>query len=206
MRQKSWINKKIYVAGHSGMVGSALVRKLRALGARRVVFRSSELLDLRYQLATHGFFRAEKPEIVLFAAARVGGIHANDTNPAQFMYDNLAMATNAIHSAYSFGTERFIFLGSTCIYPRLAPQPLAEESLLTGPLESTNEAYALAKIAGVKLCEFYRRQYGVLFHSAMPTNLYGPGDNYHPENSHVLPALIRRIHEAKVEGSDSVAI
>ena len=144
--------------------------------------------------------------MVVFAAARVGGIHANSTYPAEFIYQNLAMATNAIHAAWQHGTQRFLFLGSTCIYPRMAPQPIPEDALLASPLEPTNEAYSVAKIAGLKLCEFYRRQYGVLFHSAMPTNLYGPGDNYHPENSHVLPALIRRIHEAKTSGAESVTI
>jgi GDP-L-fucose synthase len=198
-------NRRIYVAGHGGMVGSALVRGLAPLEAQ-LLKRSSDELDLRNQKATTEFFRSERPEIVLFAAARVGGIQANSSQPADFLYDNLAMATNAIQAAYEWGTSRFVFLGSTCIYPRLAPQPMSESSLLTGELEPTNEGYALAKIAGLKLCQFYRRQYGVQFHSLMPTNLYGPGDNYHPEHSHVLPALVRRFHEAKEAGRDSVTI
>jgi GDP-L-fucose synthase len=154
----------------------------------------------------NAWFQKHRPEAVVFAAAKVGGIHANNTYPAEFLYENLIMASNAIHAAWQNQTERFLFLGSTCIYPRMAPQPIAEGSLLTSELEPTNEAYAIAKIAGLKLCQFYRRQYGVLFHSAMPTNLYGPGDNYHPENSHVLPALIRRFHEAKVANADVVRI
>ena len=188
------------------MVGSALVRKLEGLGCRQIVVRSSNELDLKDQAATHEFFRLEKPEVVLFAAAKVGGIHANDTYPAEFMYDNLAMAANAIEGARQSGVERFLFLGSTCIYPRMAPQPIPEDSLLASPLEPTNEAYALAKIAGLKLCQYYRRQYGLLYHSAMPTNLYGPGDNYHPENSHVLPGLLRRFHEACQGGQEEVTI
>lgn len=188
------------------MVGSALVRHLKQLGHTRLLTPSREQLDLLDQAAVSDYFATEKPDVVLFAAARVGGIHANNTYPADFIYQNLTMATNAIHAAWKAGVCRFVFLGSTCIYPRLAPQPIAENSLLTSELEPTNEAYAIAKIAGVKLCEFYRRQHGVLFHSAMPTNLYGPGDNYHPENSHVLPALIRRFHEAKEQGSPSVTI
>lgn len=199
-------DKKIYVAGHRGMVGSAVVRKLQGSGADRLVLRSSRELDLRDQRATEEFFAQEKPEVVVFAAARVGGIHANMTYPADFIYDNLAMAVNAVHAAYKNDCQRFLFLGSTCIYPREAPQPMPEDCLLTSPLESTNEAYAIAKIAGLKLCQYYRQQHGVMFHSAMPTNLYGPGDNYHPENSHVLPALIRRFHEAAVEGQDEVTI
>ncbi len=163
-------------------------------------------LDLTDQSAVDTFFQTEKPDAVVFAAARVGGIHANSTYPAEFIYDNLAMTTNAVHAAWQSGVTRFLFLGSTCIYPRMAPQPISEDSLLTSPLEPTNEAYAIAKIAGLKLCQFYRQQYGVLFHSAMPTNLYGPGDNYHPDNSHVLPALIRRFHEATEQNADSVVI
>ncbi|MCR9202430.1 MAG: GDP-L-fucose synthase, partial [Planctomycetaceae bacterium] len=200
------MNQKILVAGHRGMVGSALVRHLRQLGYTQFLTPSREQLDLLDQAAVRDYFASEQPEVVLFAAARVGGIHANNTYPADFIYQNLTMATNAIHAAWTAGVSRFVFLGSTCIYPRMAPQPIAEDSLLTSELEPTNEAYAIAKIAGVKLCEFYRRQHGVLFHSAMPTNLYGPGDNYHPENSHVLPALIRRFHEAKEQGSPSVTI
>ena len=196
----------IYVSGHRGMVGSAVVRRLTEIGYHNILVRSRAELDLTNQQDVCTFFAVHRPDAVIFAAARVGGIHANSSYPAEFLRDNLAMATNAIHAAWKSGTQRFLFLGSTCIYPRLAPQPIAETSLLTSPLEPTNEAYALAKIAGVKLCEFYRRQYGVTFHSAMPTNLYGPGDNYHPENSHVLPAMIRRFHEAKVNGATEVAI
>jgi GDP-L-fucose synthase len=199
-------DSKVYVAGHRGMVGSAVVRRLKDLGCNDLVVRTSGELDLTSQVSVNKFFAEERPDVVVFAAARVGGIHANSTYPAEFIYQNLAMATNAIHAAWQHGTQRFLFLGSTCIYPRMAPQPIPEDALLASPLEPTNEAYSVAKIAGLKLCEFYRRQYGVLFHSAMPTNLYGPGDNYHPENSHVLPALIRRIHEAKTSGAESVTI
>jgi len=163
-------------------------------------------LDLKNQSAVFSFFETHRPEIVIFAAAKVGGIHANNTYPAEFLADNLFMATNVIEAAYRTGTERLLFLGSTCIYPRLAPQPMPEDCLLSSPLEKTNEAYAIAKIAGLKMCQYYRQQYGVLFHSAMPTNLYGPGDNYHPQNSHVLPALLRRFHEAKLSGAPSVTI
>ncbi len=197
---------KIFVAGHRGMVGQAIVRGLRQLGAQQLLVRERGELDLLRQTEVERFFELERPEVVLFAAARVGGIYANDTYPADFIYENLQMAANAIHAAFRFGTQRFLFLGSTCIYPRNAPQPMSEECLLSGPLEPTNEAYALAKIAGLKLCQSYRRQHGVLFHSAMPTNLYGPGDNYHPENSHVLPALLRRFHEARLGGAKQVAI
>jgi GDP-L-fucose synthase len=198
--------KKIYVAGHRGMVGAAVTRKLQALGADKLLLKSLEELDLCNQAATQALFAAERPEVVVFCAARVGGIYANMTYPADFIYDNLAMATNAVHAAYMHGCQRFLFLGSTCIYPGEAPQPMPESCLLTSPLEKTNEAYAIAKIAGLKLCEFYRRQHGVLFHSAMPTNMYGPGDNYHPDNSHVMPALIRRFHEAKEAGLEEVVI
>ena len=201
-----FLNSKIYVAGHKGMVGSAVMRKLCALGCNDLVSRDRSELDLCHQSSVNEFFESERPGIVVFAAAKVGGIFANKEYPADFIFSNLAMATNAIDAAYRFGTRRFIFLGSTCIYPRMAPQPMPEDCLLTGPLESTNEAYAIAKIAGLKLCQHYRNQFGVVFHSAMPTNLYGPGDNYHPENSHVLPALIRRFHEAKVSGAESVTI
>jgi GDP-L-fucose synthase len=197
--------RQVFVAGHQGMVGSALLRALAPLGAVAVT-RGSQELDLRNQMATAEFFRAERPEIVLFAAARVGGIQANVGAPAEFLYDNLAMTTNAIQAAYECGTERFVFVGSMCVYPRLAPQPIAESALLTGPLEPTNEGYALAKITGLKLCQYYRQQYGVLFHSLMPTNLYGPGDSYQPERAHVLPALLRRFHDAMVEGQPSVVI
>lgn len=199
-------DSKIYVAGHRGMVGSAVIRALQPRGISNLVTRTRAELDLTDQAAVEEFFQSERPDVVIFAAARVGGIHANNTYPAEFAYENLAMSTNAIHAAYRSGVKRFLFLGSTCIYPRDCPQPIREEYLLTGPLEPTNEAYALAKIAGLKLCQYYRRQYGVLFHSAMPTNLYGPGDNYHPQNSHVLPALIRRFHEAVVDCKDSVTI
>ncbi|MCL4109665.1 UNVERIFIED_CONTAM: hypothetical protein GTU68_055026 [Idotea baltica] len=188
------------------MVGSAVCRKLRQQQGNNVLTANRADLDLCNQAEVDRFFESHKPSTVVFAAAKVGGIHANSTYPAEFIYQNLAMATHAIHAAWEYGVERFLFLGSTCIYPRMAPQPISEDSLLTSQLEPTNEAYALAKIAGVKLCQFYRQQYGCLFHSAMPTNLYGPGDNYHPENSHVLPALIRRFHEAKINQADNVTI
>jgi len=197
---------KIYVAGHRGMVGAAVVRALQGEGYSNIITRTRSELDLTSQAAVRDFYRAEKPDVVVIAAARVGGIHANSTYPAEFMFENLAIAQNTIDEAYRAGVGRLLFLGSTCIYPKLAEQPIQEESLLTGPLEPTNEAYAIAKIAGLKLCEFYRRQYGVTYHSAMPTNLYGPGDNYHPQNSHVLPALIRRFHEAKENSAPEVAI
>ena len=197
---------RIYVAGHRGMVGSALVRALQARGCTNLVLRARQELDLCDAAAVRSFFTQEKPEIVVVAAARVGGIHANATYPAEFIHENLASAHNIIHEAYRHGAKRLLFLGSSCIYPREAPQPMKEECLLSGPLEPTNEAYAIAKIAGLKLCQFYRQQYGVLFHSAMPTNLYGPGDNYHPENSHVLPALLRRFHEAKISEAPSVTL
>lgn len=198
--------QKVYVAGHRGMVGSAVVRKLQSIDCDQLIVATRSELDLCRQAAVEEFFEKQRPDVVIFAAAKVGGIYANNTYPAQFIYDNLVMATNAIEAARQAGTQRFLFLGSTCIYPRMAPQPMPESCLLTDSLESTNEAYAIAKIAGLKMCEFYRKQYGVMFHSAMPTNLYGPGDNYHPENSHVLPALIRRFHEAKESGADSVTI
>lgn len=188
------------------MVGGAVVRRLQQDGFQNLLLRSRSELDLINQSAVNKFFEAQQPDVVVFAAARVGGIHANNTYPAEFIYDNLMMATNAIQAAHQHGTQRFLFLGSTCIYPRMSPQPIAETSLLTSELEPTNEAYAIAKIAGLKLCQYYRQQYGDLFHSAMPTNLYGPGDNYHPDNSHVLPALIRRFHEAKQANADSVTI
>jgi GDP-L-fucose synthase len=200
------IDKKIFVAGHRGMVGGAVVRRLQALGVAQIVTADRRAVDLRRQTDVEAFFAAQRPDWVVFAAAKVGGIHANHTYPAQFIYDNLAMATHCIEAAYRAGVQRFLFLGSTCIYPRMAPQPIQESALLTSPLEETNEAYALAKIAGLKLCQFYRQQYGVLFHSAMPTNLYGPGDNYHPQDSHVLPALIRRFHEAKVQNLPQVTV
>ena len=202
----SLANETIYVAGHRGMVGAAVVRKLKAIGVDNPLVRSHSELELRDQAATKEFFSSARPSIVVFAAARVGGIHANSAYPADFIYDNLCMAANSIHAAYESGCERFLFLGSTCIYPREAPQPMLESSLLTSPLEKTNEAYAIAKIAGLKMCQYYRQQYRVLFHSAMPTNLYGPGDNYHPDNSHVMAALIRRFHKAKSDGLEEVSI
>lgn len=197
---------KIYVAGHRGMVGSALVRCLERHGYARVIGRGREELDLVRQSEVEAFFAAERPDVVIFAAARVGGIHANNTYPSEFLYDNLLAELNALKAAFEQGTRRFLFLGSSCIYPREAPQPMVESCLLSSPLEQTNEAYALAKISGLKYAAYLRRQYGVLFHSAMPTNLYGPGDSYHPENSHVLPALIRRFHEARLAGQEAVTI
>lgn len=196
----------IYVAGHRGMVGSALVRALQAQGCTRLLLRTHKELDLLDQAAVDAFFAKEKPGVAIIAAARVGGIHANNAYPAQFIHENLAIALNTVHAAYRHGVKRLLFLGSSCIYPKHAPQPMPEDCLLTGPLEPTNEAYAIAKIAGLKLCQFYRREHGVLFHSAMPTNLYGPGDYYHPTNSHVLPALLRRFHEAKLAGLPEVTL
>lgn len=195
---------RIYVAGHRGMVGGALCRALQ--GNAEVITANRAELDLTDRKSVDRFFASEKPDAVIFAAAKVGGIVANNTYPVQFLAENAMMAINAISSAYEHSVKRFLFLGSTCIYPRDCTQPMREESLLSGPLEQTNEAYAIAKIAGLKLCHYYRRQYGVEYTSAMPTNLYGPGDNYHPENSHVLPALIRRFHEATVDGAESVTI
>ncbi len=200
------LNSKIYVAGHRGLVGSALVRILEAKGYGRLLTRTHAELDLADQAATAAFFEQEQPDYVFLAAARVGGIHANNAYPAEFIRDNLAIQTNVIHAAWKNKVSRLLFLGSSCIYPKLAPQPMKEEYLLTGPLEPTNEPYAIAKIAGIKLCESYNRQYGTDFRSVMPCNLYGPGDNYHPENSHVIPALIRRIHDAKVAGEKTVTI
>ena len=200
------LSSKIYIAGHNGMVGGAVVRHLLSLGYENIITRERSELDLTNQAETRSFFADSKPDIVIMAAAKVGGIHANNTYPATFLYENLAVATNTIDSAFRAGTERFLFLGSSCIYPKLAPQPLRETSLLTSELEPTNEPYAIANIAGLKLCEYYRKQYDVLFHSLMPTNLYGRGDNYHPENSHLLPALIRRFHEAKLANKESVTI
>lgn len=188
------------------MVGGALVRALQARGHRQILTAGRSELDLVNQSSVEAWFARHRPEVVVVAAAKVGGIHANHTYPADFIYENLMIAANCIHAAYRSGTRRLLFLGSSCIYPRLAPQPLQEESLLTGPLEVTNEAYAVAKIAGLKLCQHYRKQYGVLFHSAMPTNLYGPGDNYHPENSHVIPALLRRFHEARANRLPEVVV
>ena len=186
--------------------GGAVVRALKSAGYDSILTRTRSELNLLDQSAVQAFFEAERPDVAVIAAARVGGIHANNTYPAEFMYENLAIAQNTIHAAYQAGVKRLLFLGSTCIYPKLAEQPIREESLLTAALEPTNEAYAIAKIAGLKMCEFYRRQYGVCYHSAMPTNLYGQGDNYHPQNSHVLPALIRRFHEAKLNEAPEVAI
>lgn len=203
---------KIYVAGHRGMVGSAIVRQLLAQGhpAERIVTRTHAELDLTNQAAVNQFFAAEQPEQVYLAAAKVGGIHANNTYPAEFIYQNLMMQANVIDAAFRNGVKKLLFLGSSCIYPKLAEQPMREDALLTGTLEPTNEPYAIAKIAGIKLCESYNRQYGqshgVDYRSVMPTNLYGPGDNYHPENSHVIPALIRRFHEAKVSQAPIVTI
>jgi len=201
---------KIYVAGHRGMVGSAIVRTLKSHGLNNIVTRTHAELDLCQQAAVATFFAEERPGQVYLAAAKVGGIHANNTYPAEFIYENLMMQSNVIHQAFLSGVKRLLFLGSSCIYPRLAPQPMAEDALLSGHLEPTNEPYAIAKIAGIKLCESYNRQYGkshgIDFRSVMPTNLYGPGDNYHPENSHVIPALIRRFHEAKVKDLTEVAI
>jgi GDP-L-fucose synthase len=204
--------QKIYVAGHRGMVGSAIVRQLLAQGVapNQIVTRTHAELDLTNQLAVQQFFAQEKPTQVYLAAAKVGGIHANNTYPADFIYQNLMMQANVIEAAFQNGVQKLLFLGSSCIYPRLAAQPMREDALLTGTLEPTNEPYAIAKIAGIKLCESYNRQYGashgVDYRSVMPTNLYGPGDNYHPENSHVIPALIRRFHEAKLANATSVAI
>ncbi|MCX7677021.1 MAG: GDP-L-fucose synthase, partial [Alteraurantiacibacter sp.] len=199
---------RIYVAGHRGMVGSAIVRALLAQGVPQshIITRTHAELDLTDQRAEQDFFARVKPDQVYLAAARVGGIHANNTYPAEFIYQNLMIEANVIHAAHVHGVDKLLFLGSSCIYPKLAPQPMAEEALLTGPLEPTNEPYAVAKIAGIKLCESDHRQYGRDYRSVMPTNLYGPGDNYHPENSHVIPALLRRFHEAKVKQAEEVVI
>jgi len=203
-------NQKIYVAGHRGMVGSAIVRSLQAQGYNNIVTRTHAELDLTDQAAVKAFFEKEKPTQVYLAAAKVGGIHANNTFPAEFIYDNLMVQNNAIHQAFKSGVKKLLFLGSSCIYPKLAPQPMSEDALLTGKLEPTNEPYAIAKIAGIKMCESYNRQYGqshgIDYRSVMPTNLYGPGDNYHPENSHVIPALLRRFHEAKISNATEVVI
>ncbi|HEY1023526.1 MAG TPA: GDP-L-fucose synthase [Sphingobacteriaceae bacterium] len=199
-------NAKIYVAGHRGMVGSAIVRRLEKEGFENIVTRTSAELDLRDQAAVAQFFSAEKPEYVFLAAAKVGGIVANNTYRAEFLYDNLLIQNNIIHNSYLNGVKKLMFLGSSCIYPKMAPQPLKEDYLLSGPLEHTNEPYAIAKIAGIKMCDAYRAQYGCNYISVMPTNLYGYNDNYHPENSHVLPALIRRFHEAKESNASEVTI
>ncbi|MDQ5941755.1 MAG: GDP-L-fucose synthase [Pseudomonadota bacterium] len=197
---------KIYIAGHRGLVGSALVKNLQQQGYANLVLRTHAELDLTDQQATEAFFAAEKPDYVFLAAAKVGGIHANNEYPAEFIRDNLAIQTNIIHAAYRNKVKRLMFLGSSCIYPKLAPQPMKEECLLTGPLEPTNRPYALAKIAGIEMCWSYNRQYGTKYLAVMPTNLYGPGDNYHPENSHVIPALIRKFHEAKVANAPTVTV
>jgi GDP-L-fucose synthase len=195
----------VFVAGHRGMVGSALLRRFERESVH-VVTATRDEVDLTDPSQTTSFFRSNEIDSVVFAAAKVGGIVANDSYPVEFLTDNVLMAVNAIHAAYNAGVKRFLFLGSTCIYPRNCPQPICEDSLLAGQLEKTNEAYALAKITGLKLCEYYRRQHGVMYHSAMPTNLYGPGDNYHPEHSHVLPAMLSRFHEAKLAGAQEVVI
>ncbi len=204
------LQQKIYIAGHRGMVGSAIVRELERQGYTNLIYRTHQELDLTNQAAVRHFFETEKPDQVYLAAAKVGGIYANNTYPAQFIYENLMVQNNVIHQAFVSGVKKLLFLGSSCIYPKLAPQPMAEDALLTGKLEPTNEPYAIAKIAGIKMCESYNRQYGkshgVDYRSVMPTNLYGPGDNYHPENSHVIPALIRRFHEAKINRSPEVTI
>jgi GDP-L-fucose synthase len=204
------LTQKIYVAGHGGMVGSAIVRNLKSKGYNNIIGRSHHELDLTNQLAVKNFFEEERPQQVYLAAAKVGGIHANNTYPAEFIYDNLMVQNNVIHQAFLNGVKRLLFLGSSCIYPKLASQPMSEDALLTGKLEPTNEPYAIAKIAGIKMCESYNRQYGkshgVDYRSVMPTNLYGPGDNYHPENSHVIPALLRRFHEAKMNNAPEVVI
>jgi len=204
------LNQKIYVAGHRGMVGSAIARNLQTQGFTNIIGKTHSQLDLTNQAAVENFFKTEKPDQVYLAAAKVGGIHANNTYPGQFIYENLMVQNNVIHQAFVHGVKKLLFLGSSCIYPKLAPQPMSEDALLTGKLEPTNEPYAIAKIAGIKMCESYNRQYGIShgvdYRSVMPTNLYGPGDNYHPENSHVIPALIRRFHEAKVANAPEVVI
>ena len=197
---------KYYIAGHRGMVGSAIARQLRAAGETNIVTRTHAELDLTDQLAVRDFLKAERPDVVILAAAKVGGIHANNTYPADFIYENLMIECNVIHEAFGAGVQKLLQLGSSCIYPKAVPQPMREDALLTGTLEPTNEPYAVAKIAGIKLCESYNRQHGVDYRSVMPTNLYGPGDNFHPDNSHVMPALIRRFHEAARDGLDKVVI
>ena len=196
----------LLILGATGMVGSALVRQAKQLGYGEILTPGSKDLDLCNQAQTHAYIAAQKPDEVIVAAAKVGGIHANSTYPAEFIYQNLMIASNAIEGSYQAGVTQLLFLGSSCIYPKLAPQPMPESCLLTSELEPTNEAYAIAKIAGLKLCQHYRKQYGVKYHSAMPTNLYGPGDNYHPDNSHVIPGMLRRFHEAKELGAESVTI
>ena len=196
---------RVYVAGHRGMVGGAILRRLQARGVETITRTHAEL-DLTDQAAVRGFFRDERPDVVILAAAKVGGIHANDTYPAEFIYENLMIQANVIHQAHAAGVGRLLFLGSSCIYPRAVAQPMREDALLTGVLEPTNEPYAIAKIAGIKLCESYNRQYGTDYRSVMPTNLYGPGDNFHPQNSHVLPAMLRRFHEAARDGLAEVVV
>lgn len=199
--------QSIFIAGHRGMVGGALIRAITTRHPDvKLITASRQELDLLSQAAVNAFIANTRPDAMVIAAAKVGGIHANSTYPADFIYENLMIAANLVHAAFEYGVKRVLFLGSSCIYPREAPQPMPEDCLLTSPLESTNEAYAIAKIAGLKLCQHYRKQHGVLFHSAMPTNLYGPGDNYHAENSHVIPALLRRFHEAKQEGREEVVV
>lgn len=199
-------DSKIYVAGHRGMVGSAIVRNLEAKGYTNIIGKTSNELNLMRQEEVERFFEEERPDYVFLAAAKVGGIHANNTYPAEFIYNNLMIESNIIHCAYKYGVTKLLFLGSSCIYPKMAPQPIKEEYLLTGPLEPTNEAYAIAKISGIELCKFYRRQYGCDFISAMPTNLYGINDNFDLETSHVLPALIRKFHEAKMNDEKEVVM
>ena len=200
------LNDRIYIAGHQGLVGSAIVRLLTSQGFSNLLVRTHEQLDLIDQSAVHTFFQTEKPDYVILAAAKVGGIYANNTYPADFIYQNIMIEANVIHSAYKSNVKRLLFLGSTCIYPKKAKQPMSEDALLTGTLESTNEPYALAKISGIKLCESYNRQYDTDFRSVMPTNLYGINDNFHPDNSHVIPALMRRFHEAKINQSPRVTV
>jgi GDP-L-fucose synthase len=203
---KENLNKRIYVAGHRGLVGSAIIRALKKRDYSNIITRTHAELELTDQTQVRDFFASGKIDEVYLAAARVGGIHANNTYPAEFIYDNMMVQANVIHEAWRAGVKKLLFLGSSCIYPRLAEQPIKEEYLMNGSLEPTNEPYAIAKIAGIKMCESYNRQYGTDYRSVMPTNLYGPGDNYHPENSHVIPALIRRFHEAKESGADKVVI
>ena len=200
------LNSKIYVAGHRGLVGSAIVRNLEAKGYTNIIYRTHEELDLTNQADVQAFFKEEQPEYVILAAAKVGGIHANNTYPADFIYDNLMIQNNVIKAAHDYNVKKLLFLGSTCIYPKMAPQPIKEEYLLTGALEETNEAYAVAKIAGLEMCKFFKRQYRDNFISCMPTNLYGPNDNFDLKSSHVLPALIRKFHEAKVNGKHTVEV
>ena len=198
--------KKLFIAGHRGMVGTALIREAEKLGGFQIVTATRDQLDLCDQSAVFHFLATEKPDIVIIAAAKVGGIYANSTYPADFIYENLTIAANLVEGCRRAEVPRVLFLGSSCIYPKMAPQPMPEDCLLSSPLETSNEAYAIAKIAGLKLCQHYRAQHNLMYHSAMPTNLYGPGDNYHPENSHVIPALIRRFHEAAVSGAATVTI